>query len=96
MQEEYPEGYISVLHLHVHILVASSVMLTEGLIALYRVLTMHSFPPEQNTYLVQGTPTKANTDHQSNQENRWRTGKKKKKKQKINHTQVKAHVSVCT
>lgn len=94
MQEEYPEGYISVLHLHVHILVASSVMLTEGLTALYRVLSMHSFPPEQNTYLVQGTPTKANTDHQSNQENRWRTGKKKK--QKINHTQVKAHVSVCT
>lgn len=76
-QEEF-EGYTSVLYLHVRILAASKAVLTKALTALYRVLSIHFlFLPEQNTYLVQGTPTKANTDHQSNQENRWRTEKKK-------------------
>lgn len=86
-QEEF-EGYIPVLYLHVRISAASKAVLTKAPTTLYRVLSKHFlFPPEQNTYLVQGTPTRANTDHQSNRENRWRTEKK-------NKLQVKAHASV--
>lgn len=88
-QEEF-EGYIPVLYLYVHISAASKAVLTKAPTTLHRVLSKHFlFPPEQNTYLVQGTPTRANTDHQSNQENRWRTEKK-------NKLQVKAHASVWT